>query len=155
MLCSVTAMPATWRPSQTGWSPTSTALKDRLGGLKLAPPDLATSAARIAEQLADGRIADGEDHYAGTDLADIDANLQGIAKLVGLLRPIVKVAAPDAMAAVDTRLAATTQALAALKQGDAWPAYDTVSASQRKALSDVFKALAEALDAVNAAIGIG
>ena len=130
-------------------------LKDRLGGLKLLPADLATSAARIAEQLADGRIVQGEDHYAGTDLADIDANLQGIAKLVGLLRPIVKVAAPDAMAAVDARLAATAQALAALKQGDAWPAYDTVSSSQRKALADVFKALADALDAINGAIGIG
>ena len=132
-----------------------TELKARLGGLKLLPADLATSAARIAEQLADGRIVDGEDHYAGTDLADIDANLEGITKLVGLLRPIAKAAAPDTMGAVDTRLAATTQALAALKEGDAWPAYDTVSASQRKALSDVFKALAQALDTVNAAIGIG
>ncbi len=129
-------------------------LKTRLGGLKLTPPDLADSAARMAEQLADGRVTHGEDRYAGTDLADIAANLEGIAKLVGLLDPIVKVAAPDAMATVDAGLAATTRTLAALKRGDAWPAYDTVSASQRKALAYSFKALAEALDAVNGAIGL-
>ncbi len=129
-------------------------LKTRLGAVKLAPADLADSAARIAGQLADGRIAQGEDRYAGTDLADIAANLDGIGKLVGLLRPVVNVAAPGAMAAVDAKFAAATQALSALKQGDAWPAYDTVSASQRKALADVFKALAEALGAVNGAIGI-
>ncbi len=130
------------------------ALKERLGGLKLRPADLATSAARMAEQLAEGRIPHGEDRYAGSDLGDIAANLDGIAKLAGLLRPIVAVTAPDAMTVVDTKLNAAKQALAGLKQGDAWPAYDTVSASQRKALADVFKALAEALDAVNGAIGI-
>ncbi len=129
-------------------------LKDRLGGLKLGPADLATSAARMAGQLAEGRITQGEDRYAGNDLGDIDANLAGIAKLVSLLRPIVSVTAPDAMAAVDAKLNMAKQALAGLKQGDAWPAYDTVSASQRKALTDSFKALAEALDAVNGAIGI-
>ncbi len=130
------------------------ALKTRLGALRLTPPDLADSAARMASQLAQGRIVNGEDHYAGTDIADIDANLAGIAKLVGLLRPLAKTAAPDVMATVDARLAATQTALAALGEGDTWPAYDTVSASQRKALADDFKALAEALDAVNAAIGI-
>jgi iron uptake system EfeUOB component EfeO/EfeM len=130
------------------------ALKDRLGGLKLGPADLAESAARTAEQLAEGRIAQGEDRYAGSDLSDIGGNLDGIAKLVGLLRPVIKGAAPDAMGEVDAKLAAATQALDALKQGDAWPAYDTVSADQRKALAGAFRALAQALDAVNAAIGI-
>ncbi len=130
------------------------ALKERLGGLKLLPADLADGAARLAEQLAEGRIAQGENRYAGTDLSDIDANLQGITKLVGLLRPIAEPVAPTAMAAVDAKLAAASGALAALKQGDAWPAYDTVSASQRKALADDFKALAEALAAVNGALGI-
>ncbi len=131
------------------------ALQERLGGLKLEPADLATSAARMAEQLADGRIVDGEDRYSRSDLADIGANLAGIAKLVGLLRPIVKPVAPDAMQAVDAKLTAASDALTALKQGDAWPAYDTVSTSQRKALAESFKAVAEALDAVNGALGLG
>lgn len=131
-----------------------TELKARLGKLKLTPADLADSAARMAEQLAQGRIAQGEDRYAGTDLSDIDANLHGIAKLAGLLRPVVSRAAPDTMGAVDARLDAATEALAALKQGDAWPAYDTVSADQRQTLADAFKSLAAALDAVNGAIGI-
>ncbi len=131
-----------------------TALKARLGAVKLGPADLADSASRMAGQLADGRIVQGEDRYAGSDLSDIAANLDGIAKLVGLLRPVVKAAAPQAMDAVDARLAAATQAHASLKQGDAWPAYDTISAGERKALADAFKALAEALTAVNGAIGL-
>ncbi len=130
------------------------ALKDRLGTLKLQPADLAGSAAWMAEQLAEGRITQGEDRYAGTDLGDIDANLAGIAKLVGLLRPVAKGAAPDAMADVDAKLAAATKVLDALKPGDAWPAYDTITADQRKALADAFKALAQSLDAINGAIGI-
>ena len=125
-------------------------LKARLVALRLTPPDLADSAARMAEQLADGRIVHGEDRYAGTDLADIDANLAGITKLVGLLRPIVSLAAPKAMDAVDAKLAAATKALDALRQGDAWPAYDTVSADQRKALSAAFQALATPLPASTA-----
>ena len=58
------------------------------------------------------------------------------------------------MAAVDARLAAAQQALDALRQGDAWPAYDTVSTDQRAALAEAFKDLADALRAVNGAIGI-
>lgn len=130
-------------------------LKTRLGAVRLGPADLADSAARMAEQLSQGRIVDGEDHYAGTDLADIDANLQGIAKLVSLLRPLVQPSAPAAMAAVEDRLAAAKKALAALRQGDTWPDYGTVSADQRKALAKAFHALAQSLDGVNAAIGIG
>jgi iron uptake system component EfeO len=131
-----------------------TELKSRIGGLKLAPADLAPSAARMASQLAEGRIADGEDRYSRSDLGDIAANLEGIGKLAGLLRPIVKVAAPDAMEAVDAKLGAAGQAMAALKQGDGWPDYDTITADQRKALADAFRALADALDAVNGAMGI-
>ena len=131
------------------------ALKSHLNEMKLGPPDLAASAASMAQRLAEGRIVVGEDRHFGTDLSDIAANLEGIAKLTGLLRPVVTVAAPDAMTAVDAKLAAATAALAALKQGDTYPAYDTVSADQRKALADAFRALAVALDAVNGAIGIG
>ena len=109
-------------------------LKDRLGGLKLLPADLAASAAWTAAQLAQGRITQGEDLYAGSDLGDIAANLAGIAKLAGLLRPIVKVAAPDAMQAVDAKLNAAKQALVSLKHGGTWPAYDTVSASSTQGL---------------------
>ena len=130
------------------------ALKDRLGSLKLQPVDLARSAALLAGQLAEGRIAQGEDRYAGTDLGEIEANLAGITKLVSLLRPVARGPAPAAMAAVDDKLAAATEALGTLKQGDAWPAYDTITADQRQALADTFKQLADALDAVNGAIGI-
>ncbi len=129
-------------------------LRERLLTLRLVPPDLADVAARITDQLASGRIADGEDSYAHADLSDIDANLESITKLVTLLRPLVTPSAPDAMAKVEARLTAAAGALAAFKNGDTWPDYDTVSASQRKALADAFKALAEALGAVNSAIGI-
>jgi iron uptake system EfeUOB component EfeO/EfeM len=129
-------------------------LKSRLRAVRLVPSDLADIAARTADQLAAGRIVDGEDSYAGIDLSDINASLESITKLVTLLRPVVTPAAPDAMAKVDASLTAATDALAAFRTGDTWPAYDTVDVEHRKALADAFRALADALAAVNQAIGI-
>lgn len=130
-------------------------LKDRLRALKLQPEDLAGTAERQARRLGEGQVRDGENRWAFSDPAELEANLDGMEKSVLLLRPLVADAAPEVAAAIDAGLAAARAALAELKAGDAYPAYDTIGAEARDRLAEAFRALAEAISALNPAIGLG
>ena len=130
-------------------------LKDRLKALKLQPEDLAGTAERQARRLGEGQVRDGENRWAFSDPAELEANLDGMEKSVLLLRPLVADAAPEVAAAIDAGLAAVRAALAELKAGDAYPAYDTIGAEARDRLAEAFRALAEAISALNPAIGLG
>lgn len=130
-------------------------LKDRLKALKLQPEDLAGTAERQARRLGEGQVRDGENRWAFSDPAELEANLDGMEKSVLLLRPLVADAAPEVAAAIDAGLAAARAALAELKADGAYPAYDTIGAEARDRLAEAFRALAEAISALNPAIGLG
>lgn len=130
------------------------ALKDRLRAIKLAPEDLAGSAARQADHLANGQILAGEDRWAGSDLPGIEAGLDGIAKGAGLLLPLVRDATPDVAARYEAGLAAARAALAALQKDGAYPAYGDLDADARAALAKAFTDLDRAAAALNPAIGL-
>ena len=133
-----------------------TALKDRLRGLKLAPEDLAGTAARQSEKLATDQIAAGEDRWSGTDLADIEANLDGIAKGAGLLMQLVRDAAPDIAGTYEERLAAARAALGATKTvgTDGYPPYGELGKEGREKLAAAFADLDKAIARMNPAIGL-
>ena len=131
------------------------ALKDRLKALKLQPEDLAGTAERQARRLGEGQVRDGENRWAFSDLAELEANLDGMEKSVLLLKPLVADAAPDVAAAIDRGLAAARDALGGMKAGATYPAYDTVGEEARDRLAEAFRALAEAISALNPAIGLG
>ncbi|MBE0692825.1 MAG: multidrug DMT transporter permease, partial [Aquamicrobium sp.] len=76
-------------------------------------------------------------------------------KSVLLLKPLVADAAPDVAAAIDRGLAAARDALDGMKASATYPAYDTVGAEARDRLAEAFRALAEAISALNPAIGLG
>jgi iron uptake system EfeUOB component EfeO/EfeM len=132
-----------------------TTLKARLGAVKLAPDDLTQGAARLARRLADGRIERGENAYAHSDLADLDASLAGLAKMARLVRPLIPAAAADLAKQLDGRVDAVRQALAAFKSGDAYPSYERVDAAGRRALAGDFRDLADTLDTVSARLSPG
>lgn len=129
-------------------------LKDRLRGMRLAPADLADTAAAQARRLADGTIPGGADRWAGADLADLDANLDGLATALRLLEPLVTRADPAAAARIAAALAATRATLDGQKPGGAFPPYATVAADTRDALSRDFRALATEIDRVNPILGL-
>ena len=132
-----------------------TALKDRLRGLKLAPEDLAGTAARQAERLATAQILAGEDRWSGADLPDIAANLDGIAKGAGLLVLLVREAAPDVAKTYEERIAAARAALAAAAEGtDGYPPYGHLDTPARERLAAAFADLDKAIAALNPAIGL-
>ncbi|MFE3837404.1 iron uptake system protein EfeO [Pseudogemmobacter sonorensis] len=131
-----------------------TVLQERLKALRLAPEDLAGTAARQADRLAEGQIRDGENRYGFTDPAEFAANLDGMEKAVQLLRPLVADAVPEVAADVDQGFAEARAALEALKTPDGWPAYDAVPPEDRERLAGAFRALTIAIAAVNPVIGL-
>lgn len=129
-------------------------LAGRLRDLKLAPEDLAAAAAQQAGRLAEGQIAGGQDKWAAEDLQGFEASLDGIGKAAGLIGPLAAAAAPDVGKGYDDSLAAARAALAALKAPEGYPPYDRVDEEARKKLADAFGALAQAIGAMNPAIGL-
>jgi len=130
-----------------------TELKSRLSFFEITPALLVTLPGDMARQLADGKIVQGENLYAGTDLEDLAASLEGIAKLSGLLGSIVGPIDPDLRKAADDQLAATRTALEALKGPDGYPPYGDVGEDSRTALAASFDKLADTLDRLHSALG--
>ncbi|MGH6859675.1 MAG: iron uptake system protein EfeO [Phyllobacterium sp.] len=131
-----------------------TALKDRVRGLRIPPEQIAKGSARLVASIGESRIATGEDHYAKTDLADFEANLAGVTRMMALLKPVAMGAAPALMTDIDGKATAAAAALKALQGPNGYPAYDAVDADSRKALAGKMTALAGAIGKLNAALGL-
>ncbi|CAH1651545.1 iron uptake system protein EfeO [Chelatococcus asaccharovorans] len=130
-------------------------LKARMRSMKLAPDDLSGGAARLARRLADGKIESGENAYAHSDLADLNASLTGIAKMAGLVRPLIPDGSSDLAQELDARLKAARLSLDALKSGDGYVAYDKVDVAGRRTIAETFRALADTLDKVSNRLSLG
>lgn len=131
------------------------ALRERLRALKIGPADMTDGAARALRALADTAEGGGENVYARTDIADIEARLAGVEKIAILLKPVAADAAPAPFAAVETRLQALKGEVAALHGTGAAPSFDTVPEAARGKLAADARALAEAIDTLGTAIGLG
>lgn len=127
-----------------------TALKTRLKELKLVPEDLAISAARQARRLAEDTVPNGDNRYGFADLADFNANLDGMEKSVSPLYPLIEAAKPDVAKAVKDGFAGLRTTLSTIGAAP----YQTVDGDTRKQLSAAFATLAERLEAINIAIGM-
>ncbi len=131
------------------------ALKERLRADRPTPQDMGENAERRLAALADTTIPAGEDAYAASDLADIEAELSGVAKIARLFVPIAEDSAPAAAGQVEARLTELDAALEALRGANGYPSYATVDAPAREALAARARALRDSLSVMNAALGIG
>lgn len=130
-------------------------LRDRLKALKLGPSDLAGNAAREARRLAEGPVVSGDNLYAGDDLTEFAAAVEGLEKPVSLLLPLVAEASPDTAKAVNDAFAAVRAEIGKLGGATGGPvAYADVTPDARKALATRFIALADAVDRINPALGL-
>lgn len=129
-------------------------LGDRIRDIQFAPADLAGNAAKLAARMAERQVPRGENLYALSDLAEFEAELAGIAKIVSLLKPMLAVAAGDKGADLEARLAAAQGALAALSGSGGYPPYDKVDAAGRSVLADRSGALSQALANANQTLGL-
>ncbi len=130
-------------------------LRDRLKALKFEPADLVGNATREARRLAEGPVISGDNLYAGDDLAEFSAAVDGLEKPVSLLLPLVAEASPDTAKAINEAFAALRDEIGRLSGADATPtSYSEVSPEARKALAERFVALADAIDRTNPALGL-
>ncbi|MFW9078489.1 iron uptake system protein EfeO [Pseudomonas sp. P2757] len=132
-----------------------TSLKQQLLAQSLPPEQLMEIVVRNLNTLADVRAASGEEErYSHSDLNGFAANQQTAHKVVDLLRPLLVKSAADLLPKIDSALADFDTALNGFKVNDGYVSYDSVSAEQRQQLADKAKTLADALDAIDPALGL-
>ena len=130
-------------------------LKQQLLAQSLPPEQLVEILVRNLNTLADVRAASGEEErYSHGDLNGFAANLETVHKVVELLRPLLTKSAADLLPKIDSALADFDNTLNGFKVKDGYASYDTVSGEQRKQIADKAKALADALDAIDPALGL-
>ncbi|AOA05228.1 MULTISPECIES: iron uptake system protein EfeO [Pseudomonas] len=133
----------------------SVLLKQQLLAQSLPPEQLVSIVARTLHNLADTRASSGEEErYSHIDLNGFAANLQVTHKVVDLLRPLLNKNNADLLRTIDDASAALDAELDGLKTAQGFPTYDTVSAGQRQQISYKAKALADALDGIDPALGL-
>ncbi|CAI8847792.1 ferrous iron transport system protein EfeO [Pseudomonas sp. IT-P253] len=132
-----------------------TALKQQLLAQSLPPEQLVSSVVRNLNSLADVRARSGEEErYSHLDLNGFAANLETTQKVVDLLRPLLTKTAAELLPKIDSAVTELDAELKGFKVKDGYASYDTVSAEQRKQIADKAKTLADALDAIDPALGL-
>jgi iron uptake system component EfeO len=132
-----------------------TTLKQQLLAQTLPPEQLVSIVVRNLNTLGDVRAASGEEErYSHIDLNGFAGNLDAARKVVELLRPLLTKSAAELLPTIDTALNAFDTELNGFKVNDGYASYDSVSAEQRKQIADKAKALADALDGIDPALGL-
>ncbi|KRW93668.1 iron uptake system protein EfeO [Paracoccus sp. MKU1] len=130
-----------------------TELAARLKQAPLDPGLLIEMPGESALQIAQGQLPQGENLYAGNDLQDLGASLEGIGKLAGLLRQVVAEVDP----ALDTVIGQDMQAVQARLaevEAQGHPGYGDVPQDARAALAADLTRLSESLRKLQPAIGM-
>ena len=129
-------------------------LKRQLLAQPLPPEQLVNIVSRNLHGLADIRTNGEEERYSHIDLNGFTANLEGARKVVDLLRPLLTKSAADLVPRIDDAADELAMQLASLRSGDGYQSYATVSTEQRQEIATQAKALADALDGIDPALGL-
>ena len=130
-------------------------LKQQLLAQSLPPEQLVSIVARTLHNLANTRADSGEEErYSHVDLNGFAANLETTRKVVDLLRPLLAKNTADLLHTIDSASTAFDAQLNGLKTEQGYRTYDTVSAGQRQQISNKAKAVADALDGIDPALGL-
>ena len=129
-------------------------LKKQLLAQPLPPEQLVNIVSRNLHALADIRTNGEEERYSHTDLNGFAANLEGARKVIDLLRPLLTKSAADLLPRIDAAADELAMQLASLRSGDGYQNYTTVSTEQREQIAAQAKALADALDGIDPALGL-
>lgn len=127
----------------------------RVGKADISPTSMANGAKELLDEVATGKVTGEEERYSHTDLVDFKANVEGAQKSFELLKPVAAKNDPKLVAELDKQFAAMNALLdkyRADKTTYVFTSYDTVTAPQRKELSDGVNALAEPLSKLGAAV---
>ncbi len=129
-------------------------LKQQLLAQSIAPEQLASMVVRNMRSIAEVRSNGEEERYSHLDVNGFAANLEGTRKVIELLRPLLAKSSGDVLKKIDTASTALDDQLLMLKTADGFTPYDQISTEQRKQIADKAKALADALDGIDPALGL-
>lgn len=130
-----------------------TVLAARLKQQPLDPALLVGLPGDMARRLAESQVPEGENAYAGDDLAEFGASLDGIAKVTGLLAQVVGSVDPALDREITDQMRASYDALANM-QAMAPARYADVPVLARQKLADDLKTLAATLARLQPVIGM-
>jgi len=131
-----------------------TSLKRQLLAQTLAPEQLVGIITRNIRSLAEIRSNGEEERYSHSDLNGFAANLEGTRKVIDLLRPLLAKTAGELLQRIDGATAALDTQLKSLSGDAGLRPYDQVKPVQRQQIADKAKALADALDGIDPALGL-
>lgn len=124
-------------------------IRDRAGGLELAPEDLVVGSIELLNEVSAGKITGEEDRYSHTDLYDINANVEGSEAAYNALEPILRERDEELADEIDARFEDVYAVLEQYRDGeDGWVPYTELDESDRRELSQAVDALAEPLSQV-------
>ena len=130
-------------------------LKQQLLAQSLPPEQLVSSVVRNLRSLADGRAISGEEErYSHLDLDGFAANLEVSRKVFELLRPLLSKGNAPLLEQIDHSTTTFDGELTGLRQNDGYRRYDSVAPDTRKRIADEARTLADALDAIDPALGL-
>ncbi len=130
-------------------------LKSLVATTTYQPAQLANGATDLLNEVASSKITGEEDRYSHTDLSDFQANIDGAQKAFDLLSPALTAIDPTLQSTVSARFADVVASLQPYKgtyEGSGYVDYSTVTADQRKVLTQKVDALAEPLSQVAAKV---
>ncbi len=130
-------------------------LQKRIAALTVPPEKMVGGAAALIEEVAATKISGEEDRYSHTDLWDFQANLDGAAKIVDLLRPLTVKADKNLSDKIDANIKTVNELLAKYRHPDgSFETYDKLSDADRLALKGPVTQLAEDLSRLRGALGL-
>jgi iron uptake system component EfeO len=113
---------------------------------------MANGAKELLDEVASGKITGEEDTFSHTDLSDFKGNVDGAKKVFDLLKPIAEKNNADLVTTLEIEFGDVQDILKKYEKGDGYVSYDTVTDSQRRALSDAVNALGEPLSKLAGAV---
>lgn len=129
-------------------------LSDRVSdpAFVLDAAQVGNGAKELLDEVAATKVTGEEDIWSGTDLWDIQANVDGARRAYESLKPIVAAKDPDLVATLDDRFGAVQSVLATHGNSqDGFVAYGTLSHDQVLELSRAVESLSEPLARLTAA----
>jgi iron uptake system component EfeO len=133
----------------------ATALQQRMGDLSVEPRQLGVTTARRVDLIGTTIKAANEEAHASMGPHDVAPAIEGVAEIVGLLKPLLAQANPTLLSALDNDVsAATAQAKSAFDTAAPGATFADIDATQRAQLAATLATLAADLRRINPALGL-
>jgi iron uptake system component EfeO len=127
-----------------------TELQEKVRTVKVDAAQIANGANELLGEVSKSKITGEEERYSRIDLVDFKANLDGSRAAFDAVRPALNKRDSDLGNEVQSRFEAADQALVPYRQGSGYVAYNRLTDTDTRKLSQSIDALAEPLSEVSA-----